>query len=734
MESLRSSQNSRQISESLIGAFIGAELGVLFGALLAARADGVPVIPAIGLWSPIGLLMCCVVALWTLMLHGGAPLKEFLLPAHRRWGIILSGPALVCAWWAVGQLALRLLVAFHERPLVGGVLMATSSLGCFVFSAWIVSLGATALCRVGQPPSLRMTLVLSLCGPVLLASALIVAGSKSGAGTPWALFGVFKRDELELGPVWQLLQVGCFSYLGALAARKWRSFVTQLGLAILGLVLMAASVVAASGIDFRTAVKIERSPGLAVYTLKLFQKWSDTDGDGFSTRFGGGDCDDSRAEISPRAKEIPDNGKDENCSGSDLTLAGSAPGDSPSGDSPPSDAAPEPEVLARLPDDANFLLLTIDTLRHDLGYTGAHKNAKLSPRLDELAAKSTVFERAYALASYTSKSLGPMMIGRYPSETARTFEHFDRFPAAVPFVQERLQSAGVRTVSVQGYWYFFFKGYGFERGWDVLDSSAAPKLVAIEGDKTSNGDELADAAIAQLDALAKEDKRFFMWTHWVDPHAEYVAHEAHDYGSESRERYDGEVSFVDAQVGRILDALSRLSLDDDTVVLVTSDHGEAFGEHGMIRHGFEVWDELVQVPLIVHVPGAKAKLVRQRRSLIDVTATILDQFEIDVKETENEWLRGTSLFQDVFTAEGKERATRPILVDMPEGPHNQQRQAFYHGDLKLIVSRGRALGLYDLSKDPQEKQDLSADEELLAKVKDELDRYLAKLRDVPATR
>ncbi len=602
--------------------------------------------------------------------------------------------------------------------------MATSSLGCFVFTAWLVNLGATALCRMGSSPSMRATLAFSIAGPLILASALIFAGSKSGVGAPWALFGVFKRDELELAPVWQLLQMGCLAYLGALVALKWRSLVGQSILAIGAATLMIVSVASASRLDFREAVKVERSPGLSAFTLKAFQKLSDADGDGFSARFGGGDCDDSRAEISPRAREIPDNGEDENCSGSDLTLVGTAP----------PEAAPEEKVVGAIPEGANFLLLTIDTLRYDLGYTGAHKNSKLSPNLDKLAADSTVFERAYSLASYTSKSLGPMMIGRYPSETARTFEHFDRFPKTIPFVQERLQKEGIHTVSIQGYWYFFFKSYGFERGWDVLDSSAAPKLVAIEGDKTSNGDELADAAISQLETLAKQEKRFFMWTHWVDPHAEYVAHEEHDYGSEARERYDGEVSFVDHQVGRVLAALRRLSLADETVVLITSDHGEAFGEHGMIRHGFEVWDELVRVPLILHVPGAEAKVVHERRSLIDVTATILDQFEVQVKETENEWLRGTSLFQDVFTPAGKEIATRPILVDMPEGPHNQQRQAFYTGDLKLIVSRGRALGLYDLSSDPDEKKDLSDDVKLLAKMKDELDRYLARLREVPATR
>src|SRR5690606_21225703 len=117
-------------------------------------------------------------------------------------------------------------------------------------------------------------------------------------------------------------------------------------------------------------------------------------------------------------------------------------------------------------------------------------------------------------------------------------------------------------------------------------------------------------------------------THWVDPHAEYVPHEEFDYGSSPRERYDGEVSFVDAQIGRVLAALQEHSLDDSTVILVSSDHGEAFSEHGMIRHGFEVWEELVRVPLILHVPGAPPRRIAERRSLIDLVPTILQTFEL----------------------------------------------------------------------------------------------------------
>ena len=349
--------------------------------------------------------------------------------------------------------------------------------------------------------------------------------------------------------------------------------------------------------------------------------------------------------------------------------------------------------------------------------------------MDALAARSTTYDFAYSLASYTSKSLGPMLLGRYPSETERTFEHFDRFSKNLPFLQERIQESKIRTVSIQGYWYFFMKTYGFERGWDVLNHTAAPRVIAIEGDSTSNGDELATEAISELEKLAQSEEQFFFWTHWVDPHAEYVKHEEFDYGKDARERYDGEVSFVDQQVGRVLDALSRFQLDKKTIIIVTSDHGEAFGEHGLIRHGFEVWEELVRVPLIVHVPGMPARRVKARRSLIDVMPTVLEAFALSVPTSGAHAMRGTSLFRDVLADKNAPLVERPVLVDMPKGPHNKERRAFYEGNMKLITSSGRVLGLYDLESDPGEKKDLSEDDVKVKAIRDSMDLFLSGLEE-----
>src|SRR5262249_50819483 len=204
------------------------------------------------------------------------------------------------------------------------------------------------------------------------------------------------------------------------------------------------------------------------------------------------------------------------------------------------------ERLARLPPRLNPPLTPIDTLRADLGYTGNQRG--ISPNLDRLAEDSVVYERAYALASYTAKSLPPMLIGRYSSETHRGWSHFNRFEPADIFLPERLQRAGVHTVSVQGHWYFF-QNFGMERGFDRINSSAAPRAAqAAEGDRSSTSAALSDAVIEELARPELAQNPWYLWVHYTDPHAEYVPHAGFDFGSGSRALYDGEVAFVDQQV------------------------------------------------------------------------------------------------------------------------------------------------------------------------------------------
>jgi choline-sulfatase len=140
--------------------------------------------------------------------------------------------------------------------------------------------------------------------------------------------------------------------------------------------------------------------------------------------------------------------------------------------------------------------------------------------------------------------------------------------------------------------------------------------------------------------------------------------------------------------------------------VVTSDHGEAFGEHKMWRHGAEIWEELVRVPLIVHVPGVSPGHVAARRSAVDLVPTLLDLLGVPppAGTERNDFLSGASFLPDVFSpAEAK---PRDVLVDMPAGPNNDARRALIHGDLKLTISNENRYEIYDLGKDPEERTNL----------------------------
>src|SRR4030095_12569617 len=140
---------------------------------------------------------------------------------------------------------------------------------------------------------------------------------------------------------------------------------------------------------------------------------------GFAASFAGGDCNDRNAQVFPSANEVPGNGIDEDCSGRDDVAIQPRPKAAET----PKDA--RAWIEQKLPQKLNLVLITIDTLRFDLGYTGYAR--RISPHLDALAKRSVWFEKAYSLASYTAKSLAPMLIGKYSSETHRDWSHFNRF-------------------------------------------------------------------------------------------------------------------------------------------------------------------------------------------------------------------------------------------------------------------------------------------------------------------
>lgn len=562
-------------------------------------------------------------------------------------------------------------------------------------------------------------------GAALGASILVLAagtciGDTGGSGpTPLSIFGVFKRPELDLRPLVET---------GGIAACAWTGQLVHIRTPRRWPVLFAttAVVVGSLTVTVYEAMALERDPSIAQLidshaplgriALALDRKATDRDGDGASPLFGGGDCDDTNPAISPMAVDVPDNGIDEDCSGDDSRSSlqkATAPDKAA--------AVGGPSAAHSVSRDFNLILVTIDTLRvSELGYAGYGKPT--SPNLDALAHDSVVFDRAYAMASYTGKALAPMLIGKYPSETLRDGGHFTKYFAGNVFLAERLRNAGMYTMGAASHWYFRPPS-GVTQGFDTFDLSALPKAGQTDTDTNSTSPQLTDAAIRLL-ADKAGSKRFFLWVHYFDPHAQYVAHpEAPDFrdpGAPSAGRmralYDGEVWFTDRAVGRLLDYVRAAPWGKDTVIVVTSDHGESMGEHGIaFQHGFELWETLMRVPLIVEVPGIVPHHVPVKRSVVDLVPTLLDLMRV-TQPAPGE-LSGRSLIGDLSAAPGGPFEERDVYMDMPDGPYTHLRRALIHGPtpgLKLIHSGGRQYRLYDLATDPDETEDLASDAVRLA--------------------
>jgi arylsulfatase A-like enzyme len=249
------------------------------------------------------------------------------------------------------------------------------------------------------------------------------------------------------------------------------------------------------------------------------------------------------------------------------------------------------------------------------------------------------------------------------------------------------------------------------QGFDQFDNEGALDIKGSNKDIASP--RIVPKALAKLAELGKDRRRFAMFVHLFEPHSTYVAHDEFPITERGIpglvQKYDYEIAYTDIWVGRILDALKENQLDERTMVLVFADHGEAFGAHRvggkkMFFHGQTLYDELLHVPLIIHVPGAKPGMYDDPVMLVDVAPTVVQSMGMAVPES----FVGRSLLGRI---QGKALAPRPVYGELLPAPSwNQSARMVIaeSGAHKLIhhISDNR-FELYDLGQDPEEQVNLA---------------------------
>ncbi len=365
------------------------------------------------------------------------------------------------------------------------------------------------------------------------------------------------------------------------------------------------------------------------------------------------------------------------------------------------DAGTDSSTSASASTRLNVLLITVDSWRADMPWSGYPR--PITPRLGALHDASVSYSHAYSTSSFTSKSIPGILTGRYPSELARTGSFFTKYLTPGDFVCKALDGEGIPCVAGHAHAYFGKGQSGFETGfrtWNLVPRIAFD----YQTDPYITSDKLTTLAIATLSApeLASPERPFFAWFHYMDPHDVYHSHEGSPhFGKRPRDLYDEEVFWTDSWIGKLLDFVDAQPWAARTAIVVSADHGEAFGEHGITRHAHEVWEELVRVPLFIRLPGAKPRTIDTPRGHVDLAPTFVELLGATTVSP----LPGKSLVSEL---RGGAVLPRDVIVDLPEDEFNERRRALIHGPLKLIsFGKDARFALYDLAADPKEATDLA---------------------------
>ncbi len=357
----------------------------------------------------------------------------------------------------------------------------------------------------------------------------------------------------------------------------------------------------------------------------------------------------------------------------------------------------------------NVLLLTLDTTRVDALSCYGGPLAK-TPRLDALARESLRFTQAVTTAPYTGPSHASMLTGLLPPQHGlRDFLRV-ALPEQARTLAEMLSEAGYDTAAFVSA-YVLDPRYGLDQGFDVYSSSKPPKRRG--GYSQRPADETADEALRWL-AERRSGRPFFLWIHFYDPHGSYrpppeyrppVEHLPPRSPERLRRLYYAEATYMDAVIGRVLDAFEERGLLGDLAILAVSDHGELLGEHDRVpgTHSPMLVETTLRVPLLLRVPGRVEPGVEDRQvSVVDVFPTILELAGLPLPEG----IAGLSL---LHPADGRRPVYSETLYEhFPKLAEPGKELASVRVDGWRLVSGPGREELYDLNADPREERNVAA--------------------------
>lgn len=340
--------------------------------------------------------------------------------------------------------------------------------------------------------------------------------------------------------------------------------------------------------------------------------------------------------------------------------------------------------LPPLPDgprrpDADVLLITIDALRADhLGAYGYARNT--TPHIDQLAAGGVRFLHAYSQAPHTSFSVASMLTGKYFPTLARLAPGENHEP-----ISATLRTYGWRTAAFYPPAVFYVDAAKMKAYQATHFSFEYVKFEYIDAQRR------VDQVLEYYDSV--KPKKSFVWIHFFEPHEPYETHQGFPFGAGDVDRYDSEIAYSDAAVGRLIAETRKRR--PGTVVIVAADHGEEFDEHGGRYHGSTLYEEQLHIPLIISVPDVTPRVVDGEVQLIDVAPTVLNLLDIPVPAR----MRGTDLGPWFASPPAPASRLPPAFAEVED-----RRMVVWRREKLLCDLHWGFCAYYDLARDPGEKR------------------------------